>query len=158
MPNELLEKIMPRHHQILDLAVMGWDRQEIARECGLAPSTVSRVLAQPRIQHMLAVRKKKLQEQTDCMAEIVDRDCLETARRMLDEASELASGILVEQLLCGDSKERAKAANDILDRVGIARVTKNENRNKTSVLMVDAETAERIMKTRELDVDEKECA
>lgn len=146
---------MPRHYKIIDLFLEGtYSHSQIAEMVDVTPVTVKNVLSMPSAQDIIARRRENIEETKDTMNSIQETSAAESARRILDEASQLAASQLVENLLSGDEKMRNKASNDILDRIGVARVTKNDNTNKSMVLVLDAAMADRINRTLEIDLDE----
>lgn len=146
---------MPRHYKIVDLFLEGvYSHSQIAEQVGVSPVTVKNVLAMPSAQDLIARRRNTIEEVKDTMNSIDETSAAESARKILDDASSLAASQLVESLLSGDERMRNKAANDVLDRVGIARVMKNDTTNRSMVLVLDSAMADRINKTLSIDFDE----
>jgi len=147
-----MQQLLPRHYKIIDLFLDGsWNNMEIAEKVGVTPVTVKNVLAMPATQDIIAKRRKTKTEIKDTVSARIELDHVEAARKKLNDAATQAAETLIESLFSEDDKLRNKGANDILDRIGIARVAKNENTNKSAVLVLDADTAERIMSTLILD-------
>ena len=147
-----LQDLLPRHHKIIDLFLDGqWSHSQIASKVGVSPVTVKNVLAMPATQDIIARRRKMKEEIKDTISAREELDYVETARQVLNENAKVAAEALIESLFSEDEKLRNKGANDVLDRIGLARVTKNENQNKSMVLTLDAETASRILETLSLD-------
>jgi len=147
-----MQQLLPRHYKIIDLFLDGsWNNMEIAEKVGVTPVTVKNVLAMPATQDIIAKRRKTKTEIKDTVSARLELDQVDIARKKLNDAATQAAETLIESLFSEDDKLRNKGANDILDRIGIARVAKNENTNKSAVLVLDADTAERIMSTLILD-------
>lgn len=145
---------MPRHYKIVDLFLEGtYSHSQIAEMVGVSPVTIKNVLAMPSAQDIIAKRRDRIEETKDTMNSIAETSCAENARKILDEASSLAAAMLVENLLSADEKIRNKASNDVLDRIGIARVLKNDNTSKSMILVLDAQMADRINRTLQIDCD-----
>jgi len=150
-----VSRLLPRHYKIIDMYLSGkYTHQQIADSLDMDRKSVTAIISMPSMQDEIAKRRVIQNSQVDEVL-VIDRiNQVDTARSLLEEASINAAGTLIDCLLSGDEKMKNKSANDILDRVGISRVQKNENVNKTSVLFIDAETAARVHKTFELDSDE----
>ena len=116
--------------------------------------TVTRILGMPSAQDVIARRRHTQMARVDEHQKLDRISTINTARALMEEAAEGAAATLVENLLSGDEKLRNKSANDILDRVGIARVQKNDNTNRSAVLVIDADMAKLIHQTLELDKDD----
>ena len=147
-----LQDLLPRHNKIIDLYLDGqWNHTQIASKVGVSPVTVKNVLAMPSAQDVIARRRKVKEEIKDTISAREELDHVEEARLLLNDNAKVAAEALIESLFSEDEKLRNKGANDILDRIGIARVAKNENQNKSMVVTLDAETASRILETLTLD-------
>lgn len=150
-----ITSLLPRHYKIIDLFLDGiYKHSEIAEEVGVTSVTVKNVLAMPAAQDIIARRRKAKEEIKDTVSARTELDSVDDARRVLNENARVAAEVLIDSLFCEDDRIRTKGANDVLDRVGVSRVMKNENTNKSAVLVIDTEMADRILSTLKLDSDE----
>ncbi|MFA6691983.1 MAG: hypothetical protein WCR98_08390 [Saccharofermentanales bacterium] len=153
-PNTI-QRLLPRHYQIIELYVSGlYTHQQIADIVGMkSRHGVTCIINSPAAQDLIAKKRASISANRDNMIAQREVDVLDRAKRALEVASEDASRVLVEGLLDEDPRIRNKSANDILDRVGLARVSKEEKSVKGAVIVMDTETAARIQQTLELDND-----
>ena len=149
-----VQALMPRHYKIIDLYLDGiYNHKEIAEKVGVSPVTIKNVLAMDDVQHQIATRRRAKNDQVDEVLVKKHIDCVELARQKLSAEAGKAASVLIDNLLDDDGRLRNKAANDIMDRVGISRVTKTDIDTKTSVLILDAVQAANIHRSFELDKD-----
>ena len=147
--------LLPRHHKIMDLYLEDiWTHKEIAEKVGVAPLTVHNVLKMPEVQNKLTLRREQKLQMKDELSVRVDLDTVELARHKISAEAAKAASVLIDNLLDDDGRLRNKAANDIMDRVGISRVSKTDVDTKTSVLILDATQAANIQRSFELDRDD----
>lgn len=147
--------LMPRHHKIMDLSLEGiWTNREIADKVGVSPITVTHVLQMPIVQDKMAKRRNVKTQMKDELDVRVAVDTVELARQKIAAEAGKAASVLIDNLLDDDGRLRNKAANDIMDRVGISRVSKTDVDTKTSVLILDATQAANIQRSFELDRDD----
>ncbi len=146
--------LLPRHYKIIDLFLDGqYKHSEIAEKVGVSPVTVKNVLSMPASQDIIARRRKNKEEVKDVVSARMELDQVEEARRALNDNARVAAEALIDGLFSEDDKVRTKSANDVLDRVGVSRVMRNESTNKSTVLIIDSVMAERIISTLDLDCD-----
>jgi phosphosulfolactate synthase (CoM biosynthesis protein A) len=107
----------------------------------------------PASQDIIARRRKNKEEVKDVVSARMELDQVEEARRALNDNARVAAEALIDGLFSEDDKVRTKSANDVLDRVGVSRVMRNESTNKSTVLIIDSVMAERIISTLDLDCD-----
>jgi hypothetical protein len=131
-----------------------WTHKEIAEKVGVAPLTVHNVLKSPEVQNKIALRRARKNELKDELDVVVAVDTVEKARHKLSAEAAKAASVLIDNLLDDDCRIRNKSANDILDRVGISRVSKTDVDTKTSVLILDATQAANLQRSFELDRDD----
>jgi len=109
------QRLLPRHHKIIDLALAGHDNKTIAMTLDIDPKTVGLVLRAPLTQAEMRRRREGSQE-----SEILDLDrnaVLGKARSILEGASMCAANT-VEALMDSDNENtQLKASLAILDRV-----------------------------------------
>lgn len=109
-----VQRILPRHFQIIDMAVAGHDNKTIAQTTGSSIGQVNLILRSPVAQSEIARRRKESSEATILG---LDRSAiLGKARSILDQATEHAAVTLENELLADKPEVRIKAANSILDR------------------------------------------
>ncbi len=109
-----IQRIIPRHFQIIDLAVAGHDNTTIAKTVGTSIGQVNLILRSPVAQAEIARRRK---ESTEADILGLDRSAVVgKARSILDQASQAAAATLENELLAEKPEVRIKAANSILDR------------------------------------------
>ena len=108
-----IQRILPRHFKIIEMALAGHDVKPIADSLGMSPASVGLVLRSPIVQSEIARRRKASTE-----VEIMGQDrsaAIGKARSILDGAAESAA-IATENLLLEEKPEiRLKAAKTILD-------------------------------------------
>ena len=97
-----------RHKIIVALSALGWKGPAIAAEVGMEPTTVSKILGDPRAK----VLKKKINEQ------YIEETLISTQERI--QSNTLAAADKVIELMNGADSERVQqtSAFDILDRGG----------------------------------------
>ena len=150
-----LKRLLPRHYKVIDMYLTGdFQYKDIAKRLNMSHGSVSRILSMPSAQDVIVKRRANLDAQTDADIVNTHRTRVEEAKDLMEQASLQAAGVLIEGLLCGDERQMNKSANDILDRVGLARVTKSESKNTSAILTLNAEDAARITETFDLDKDD----
>ena len=149
-------RLLPRHFKILDLYMSGsMNYKQIAEEVGVSPMTVHRIVNMPNVQKDLSIRRNKKSADIDTLDTISLSSTVDSARRLLEESAEEAAERLVGGLVSSDERIVNKSANDLLDRVGISRVSKQDIASKSTVLILDDKMAARIQKSLELDTDDE---
>jgi hypothetical protein len=141
-------KLMPRHYKILDLILDGQlNFKQIAEKVGVSPVTVTNIRNSPTFQHELSMRRKFREEQKDTLAVREDVSHLQKAQGVLEECMEGAANTLKELLCKGDDPIKLRAAQDVLDRTGLARLERRENLNKSAVIIIDGHDAVRLLRS-----------
>ena len=114
-PNEL-QRMMPRHFQIIDLCLTGYGPKEIAQALDMTPQAISLITKSAIFQSELARRRESIEKKTnDQLATGVGR-----AKQMLEQASEAAAQVHIDLLSpdnAVDPKVRQISASKILDMV-----------------------------------------
>jgi len=115
------------------LALLGWSNERIADTLGCTPQNVSDVRNSPVFRDKMTFLMAASDE------EFVDlkTDLLKDANRSIELLKEIRDGNLSD-----DMRERRRAAESLLDRAGISRVTKVEN--DTRIINIDSEMIDRI--------------
>ena len=137
--DDTLKRLLNKHHRALELALDGVGTAEIGEQLGFSKSTVSRILTSPAAQSELARRRAERAQRQDEAAFIHSAN----ARIELDSAAGKAAQTQVGLLNSEDERIKQKAAMDILDRTGHARVEVRENLGASIVL--DASALKRLL-------------
>jgi predicted transcriptional regulator len=117
-----ITKLQNMHMEIIRLAVAGMRQCDIAEELGITPVCVNYTLKSPIAQLRIAeLRAARDREAVDFSARLKNG-----AGRAIDLLDSVMDGELSEQASLG---LRTKAATEILDRAGYAKVTKSINMN-----------------------------
>lgn len=103
---------------------------DIATSLGMDRKSIFRILRSPAAQHELSRRREERASRQDEVAFTRETN----ARIELDAASGKAAKTQVSLLDSEDEKIKQKAAMDILDRTGFARVERRENVSASIVL------------------------
>jgi len=103
-----------RDEEIVALLVAGYAVAAITRELGCSRRNVGIVRSRPEVQARLAEERAKRADAHEAM--------LEDARRILREGGVDAAHALVDAVTHHDPNVRARAAAQILDRIGIPRI------------------------------------
>jgi hypothetical protein len=109
-----LQRLLPRHFAIVDLALAGHSVKDIAMAMDCTPQSVSIVMKSPNFQNELSRRRETKNKLIDSeLASVPSR-----AKQKLDSLSLAAAENLEETLTSAlDPKLRFQAAESILDRV-----------------------------------------
>lgn len=110
-----IQRLLPRHYAIVDLAAAGHKYTTIGEMIGMNPQSVSLILRSPLVQAELSRRRGASQD-----AKILGMDndaMLGKARSILEKAAEKAAKTVEHCLDDDDGSLRLRAANSILDRV-----------------------------------------
>jgi DNA-binding CsgD family transcriptional regulator len=132
----IAERLLPRHYQIMDLRAKGYNYKQIVEELGMSLRQVKNVCNTPQFQNALAMRR-------DIIEDRVEEDILKTQSDVLTEIKKATMSAVdrLIRLIDDDNPAVARqAANDILDRGGYPKVSRQENQNE-STLVVDSEQA-----------------
>lgn len=103
-----------RDEEVVALLVAGYAVAAITRQLGCSRATVGAVRARPEVQARLAAERAKRADAQEAM--------LEDARRILREGGVDAAQALVDAVTHHDPNVRARAAAQVLDRIGIPRI------------------------------------
>ncbi len=112
-----INRLLPRHFKIRDLALQGLSRNEIALEMGMSPVGIGLIINSPKFQDELARRRDQIEKKSDEGL----ATSLSQAKNVLADAAEDAAQVHVDLLVSSDERVKQNSANQILDRVGIAK-------------------------------------
>ena len=126
-----LQRMLPRHYAIVNLALAGMSRKGIAEKIGLTPEAVGIILRAPIVQGELSRRRERINRQID---DNIAMGVIE-AKRLIDEASVKAAEKQVELLDAESPRIRHSGAKDILDRT----IGKRFESDSSPTLVIDAE-------------------
>ena len=110
-----IRRLLPRHHRIIDLALEGKSRKEIAEIVALTARAISNITGSPVFQNELSRRRRELERKTN---EAIARTLTEVRQR----AGAAAMGAVdthLRLLRSKDPRVAQKAAMEILDRAGV---------------------------------------
>lgn len=109
-----IQRVIPRHFKVIDMAVAGHDNKVIAETLSMSIGQVNLILRSPIAQSEIARIRK---ESTEAEVMGLDRSAaLGKARSIIEQASVAAATTLENELLAEKPEVRIKAANSILDR------------------------------------------
>lgn len=110
-----LQRLLPRHHKILQLALAGHSNAVIAKTLGITSRSVSIVLQCPLSQSELKRRRENTDE-TDMLR--LDRDAhLGKVRSFMEQEVGTAAETIVGLMGSDDQNLQLRSAKEILDRV-----------------------------------------
>lgn len=112
MANEI-ERLLPRHYTIMDLAMGGNGPKEIAQVLEMTPQAISGIMNSPIFQDSIAKRRDAMQKEMDSNLAMVPN----RAKELLDASSYKAAAKHVELVDHPDARIAQKSASEILDRV-----------------------------------------
>ena len=138
-----IQKLTPRHHEILTRHLAGESNKDIAAALNITPQIVSILVNSPNFQHELAKRRgvvealanDKLSDQTNEAEELLRKNALR------------AASALVEGLDEESFSNRKNSATEILDRVGVGKINKIDATVKGAVVHLSKDDAEAITET-----------
>jgi hypothetical protein len=142
-----IQSLNPRHFIILDQFLAGVPQKQIAESLGMSAQAVYIITNSPSFQHELAMRRAIVEENVN---ESVSNKTDE-ALNFLRSSSLKAAETIVNGMSSIKEEIAQKSAMDILDRVGVAKITKNQNNNTSSVFVLSAEDAKLLQETLLLD-------
>jgi len=117
-----LTRLQAKHHRVLEMTLEGLSTIEIARQLGKNRVTIQNIIRSPAGQQELARRRQERAAKIDEVSLVKEAN----ARTELENASSKAARTQVKFLDADDEKIAQKAAMDILDRTGFARVERKE--------------------------------
>jgi DNA-binding transcriptional regulator GbsR (MarR family) len=108
-----LQRLLPRHHKIIELSLLGMTIREIADEVGMSPLGVSNVINSPRFQEELATRRVSHNEAVDNSKV----SALSKIKSLIDENAEKAMQVHLDCLEEEDVRVRQSSASTILNKL-----------------------------------------
>lgn len=151
MTETYLQKLLPRHHKIIDLFLDGnLTIKQIAEAVSMTPVAIHNIRSSPTFQHELSLRKLNRDKVLDDIAAI-DRTA-----EIIDSHTEDAAEKIVTLLSSRDESIALRSASELLDRGGFPKASKIESVVKGAVVVMSAEDLTRIERTLELENDRRE--
>ena len=142
-----LKTLNNRHHAILQACLEGLTNKSICEKFSMKPAQVSVIVNSPNFQHELALRRDKvIEKHTDNVASIQE----ETAS-ILRQSTKRAAQKLVDLVGSENEATARQSANDLLDRAGFPKVQKQEQKNMSAVVVLDADDLTRLRETLYMD-------
>lgn len=119
----VVQNLLPRHSKIMDLLIEGFTPFSAASKLNMPYRQVYNLVHTPSFQHKLHLRRTRVEERIE---DKIVEDTL-SVQDYLQEATQHAAQKLISLMDSPSDTVARAAANDILDRTGFAKVTKNEN-------------------------------
>ena len=113
MSNKDLDRLLPRHFEVMELVLRGNGPSEIAQVMGMSPQGISLIINAPLFQDALTRRRDQMQKNQDEGDIVASVKALE----VLENAAVDAAKTHVSLLESSDPRVAAASANAILDRV-----------------------------------------
>jgi len=131
MSQHELSRLSPRHFRILDLALEGLSKKDIAMAVGMTPQAISLITKSPLFQDQLERRRNHIERKTDeaIGATVVD------ARNHLQQHALEAAETQVSLLEAENESVRLHSATAILDRV-----METSDKNKVDAPLINVES------------------
>ena len=147
---EHAETLTPRAMEMLDLAIQGLKPGQIAERLSLSLPYVSTILNAPNFQHMLAIRRGKLEDRID---DKIVNSKVEAADVLADHAVQAARN-LVALADCQRNPLSLKANESVLDRAGVIKKSDGGVKMAQQIVIIDNKTAQVIQETLEMEKDD----
>ena len=112
-PVHEIQRLLPRHHRILELTLEGLDQVAIAQAIGMTREAIGLIQKSPMFQDTLARRRAEREQDID---ETNTLD-LSHAKGVIEKAAVDAAETQVSLLQSDDERVRLKSSENILDRV-----------------------------------------
>lgn len=137
-----LQRLSDKHQYMMDLALDGLTRSEIAKEMSMTPEGVGNILNSDMFQHQISQRRTGLREKVD-EQRVLERV---SADEVLSRNATNAANVQVDLMMRGSERVKQVAAMDILDRAGFPKVTKQQSQSQNVNINVSGELIERMNK------------
>lgn len=108
-----LQRLLPRHHKILEMCIDGFGAKEIAEVVGMTPQAISLITNAPLFQDALAKRREVVVKKIDQ----IRVSTVQTARERLESAAEDAANVHITALDDEDVRVQQASATAILNKV-----------------------------------------
>lgn len=129
----VVQRLLPRHHRIIDLHLQGLSAKDIAQETGLKKRQVLNIINSPVFQSQLSLRRSKIEDQVEETILKAQDDVLETLKK-----NTLSAVNRLVEISGSDNEAVARqAANDILDRGGYPKTSRQENDVSQTLILED---------------------
>lgn len=128
-----IQRMLPRHFKIMELALAGHTGKDIAEMVGLTSNAVSMIMRSPIFQAELAYRRKETNE-----GEVLKMDAESIkgkARSILEQASIKAANKVKELIDHDDAAIALRASENLLDRV----FGKGEKNSHSTIINISAD-------------------
>ncbi len=150
-----LQKLLPRHYQIIDLFLDGnLTIKQIAEKVSMTVPGISNIRNSPTFQHELTLRKTQRDKTYDELASREKADDLSIRMRtddLIRQSTEDAANTIIKLLDSEDESVQLRSASDLLDRGGFPKAQKLEQDIKTAVVVLSPSDVQRIEKTLKLE-------
>jgi len=142
-----MEQLTPRAADMLDLRIQGLTSGQIAQRLNLSHPYVCSVMGAPNFQHMLSVRREKLENRID---DKVANATVEAADVLKEHAVQAAKN-LVEIADSSKTPIALRANESVLDRVGVSKKSDGGIKMAQQIVIIDNDTARVIQETMRME-------
>lgn len=137
--HSVLQRLLPRHHKILDLHLEGLSYENIASRTNLKKRQVANIVNSPVFQQQLSLRRSTIEDTVE--ENIIKHE--QSVSDLLKEKTIAAAQKLVDLMDSDNDSVARQSANDILDRGGCPKVSRQES-DIITTLILDNEQAQLI--------------
>lgn len=148
-----LETLNSRHKEILRRVVRGEKNVEIADALGLHVMTISMLTRSPVFREEVAKLQGKIEERYIDKASEPLKGPGDEARKILEQAQPDAASAITELLMSENERIRLSAAQDILERNGLGRVSLTGQAPTNSITLQIEQTNNIIQTLKEIGTD-----
>lgn len=115
MPQNEIQRMLPRHYQVLELTLAGNGPKEVAQALGMTPQAISLITNSPIFQSEISRRRTDVEKETTTQLALTPT----RAKQMMDDLACVAVQVHSDILTTsgGDPRVKQKSADSILDRV-----------------------------------------
>jgi len=119
MPQERqeLQRLVPRHFNIMELCLQGYTQRDIADSLGMSQTAISLIVNSPVFQDELAKRRSTQQKMTDEVSVKERTNIVSDLRQKIEEAAMDAADVHIKNLKNENPRVAQVSADAILDRV-----------------------------------------
>ena len=126
-------RLRPVHYRVMELVLEGKSRKETASLTGLTPRSITNITNSRVFREELERRRDERDRERDRAVATAVAD----AKRAMDKAALAAAETQVKLLNSPDVRVRQKAANEILDRVGLVRRARQEGSGNQACVITE---------------------